>query len=167
MVHRGPLACAHPGWHSRPEERPPHRHQFQGLLSGGENWVRVLANECIKKLCPVLLPDNGSEYIIALSAGKNEGYIHLGTIKASDCFIIWAIYIPIDLYLILLVEIPQPPSRNYFKVVYYDIDLVLPGRKLPDIQAVPIRELGCVCEPTDDAAVPFLCPQRDHAHPLL
>ncbi|CAO2626117.1 Cation channel sperm-associated auxiliary subunit gamma 2 [Lemmus lemmus] len=44
------------------------------------SWVRVLANECIKKLCPVFISGNGSEYILALTTGKHEGYIHFGTI---------------------------------------------------------------------------------------
>uniref|UniRef100_A0A8C6RYX3 CATSPERG beta-propeller domain-containing protein n=1 Tax=Nannospalax galili TaxID=1026970 RepID=A0A8C6RYX3_NANGA len=44
------------------------------------NWVRVLPSECIKKLCPVFLNGNGSEYVLALTTGKNEGYVHLGTI---------------------------------------------------------------------------------------
>uniref|UniRef100_A0A8C5P1D0 CATSPERG beta-propeller domain-containing protein n=1 Tax=Jaculus jaculus TaxID=51337 RepID=A0A8C5P1D0_JACJA len=44
-------------------------------------WVRVLASECIKRLCPVYLGSNGSEYILALTTGKHEGYIHLGTIR--------------------------------------------------------------------------------------
>ncbi|XP_052567770.1 cation channel sperm-associated auxiliary subunit gamma isoform X7 [Peromyscus californicus insignis] len=47
------------------------------------SWVRVLASECIKKLCPVFVDGNGSEYILALTTGKNEGYIHIGTITAT------------------------------------------------------------------------------------
>uniref|UniRef100_A0A8C0E2C0 Cation channel sperm associated auxiliary subunit gamma n=1 Tax=Balaenoptera musculus TaxID=9771 RepID=A0A8C0E2C0_BALMU len=46
----------------------------------GEGWVRVLANECIKKLCPVHFHSNGSEYVMALTTGKHEGYVHFGTI---------------------------------------------------------------------------------------
>lgn len=48
-------------------------------------WVRVLPSECIKKLCPVYVSGNGSEYIIALTTGKNEGYIHIGTITGKVC----------------------------------------------------------------------------------
>ncbi|XP_023577323.1 cation channel sperm-associated protein subunit gamma isoform X2 [Octodon degus] len=44
------------------------------------SWVRVLATECIKRLCPVLFHSNGSEYIMALTTGKHEGYMHFGTI---------------------------------------------------------------------------------------
>uniref|UniRef100_A0A2K6S779 Cation channel sperm associated auxiliary subunit gamma n=1 Tax=Saimiri boliviensis boliviensis TaxID=39432 RepID=A0A2K6S779_SAIBB len=47
---------------------------------GSGDWVRVLASECIMKLCPAHFPDNGSEYVMALTMGKNEGFIHFGTI---------------------------------------------------------------------------------------
>uniref|UniRef100_A0A452RFK8 Cation channel sperm associated auxiliary subunit gamma n=1 Tax=Ursus americanus TaxID=9643 RepID=A0A452RFK8_URSAM len=47
---------------------------------GSGSWVRVLANECIKRLCPVHFHSNGSEYVMALTTGKREGYVHLGTI---------------------------------------------------------------------------------------
>ncbi|XP_032342029.1 cation channel sperm-associated protein subunit gamma isoform X14 [Camelus ferus] len=47
---------------------------------GSEKWVHVLDNECVKKLCPVHFHSNGSEYIMALTAGKHEGYVYLGTI---------------------------------------------------------------------------------------
>uniref|UniRef100_A0A8D2HG21 CATSPERG beta-propeller domain-containing protein n=1 Tax=Urocitellus parryii TaxID=9999 RepID=A0A8D2HG21_UROPR len=43
-------------------------------------WVRVLASECIKRLCPVYFSSNGSDHVIALTTGKHEGYLHLGTI---------------------------------------------------------------------------------------
>ncbi|PNJ06812.1 CATSPERG isoform 8, partial [Pongo abelii] len=51
---------------------------------GSGSWVRVLASECIKKLCPVYFHSNGSEYIMALTMGKHEGYVYFGTIRASD-----------------------------------------------------------------------------------
>uniref|UniRef100_A0A8C3VRC4 Cation channel sperm associated auxiliary subunit gamma n=1 Tax=Catagonus wagneri TaxID=51154 RepID=A0A8C3VRC4_9CETA len=47
---------------------------------GSGRWVRILANECIKKLCPVHFHSNGSEYVMALTTGKHEGYVHFGTI---------------------------------------------------------------------------------------
>nr|XP_013005340.1 cation channel sperm-associated protein subunit gamma isoform X7 [Cavia porcellus] len=47
------------------------------------SWVRVLTTECIKRLCPVLFHSNGSEYIMALTTGKHEGYLHFGTITAQ------------------------------------------------------------------------------------
>ncbi|KAM7339974.1 hypothetical protein ACRRTK_000589 [Alexandromys fortis] len=68
------------------------------------SWVRVLANECIKKLCPVFVSGNGSEYILALTTGKNEGYVHFGTITGSNCSINWATYIADEKVLLLLVE---------------------------------------------------------------
>uniref|UniRef100_A0A8C9P4W3 Cation channel sperm associated auxiliary subunit gamma n=1 Tax=Spermophilus dauricus TaxID=99837 RepID=A0A8C9P4W3_SPEDA len=43
-------------------------------------WVRVLASECIKRLCPVYFSSNGSDHVIALTTGKHEGYLHFGTI---------------------------------------------------------------------------------------
>ncbi|XP_042638848.1 cation channel sperm-associated protein subunit gamma [Orycteropus afer afer] len=49
-------------------------------VSNSGSWVRVLANECIQKLCPVEFHSNGSEYVMALPAGKNEGYVYFGTI---------------------------------------------------------------------------------------
>ncbi|XP_004601109.3 cation channel sperm-associated auxiliary subunit gamma [Sorex araneus] len=104
-------------------------------------WVRVLHNECIKRLCPVFFPSNGSEYIIALPSGKTEGYVHLGTIRDGHvtfeliprqrsvcemmqvlgCSITWATYISTDYYMLLLVEIPKPNSRNSFQVVHYNL----------------------------------------------
>ncbi|KAM9048351.1 cation channel sperm-associated auxiliary subunit gamma isoform 3-T3 [Megaptera novaeangliae] len=68
---------------------------------GSERWVRVLANECIKKLCPVHFHSNGSEYVMALTTGKHEGYVHFGTITVSD-------------YLVVLYTIPEfiPDARG-------------------------------------------------------
>ncbi|XP_074133514.1 cation channel sperm-associated auxiliary subunit gamma-like [Sminthopsis crassicaudata] len=43
-------------------------------------WVRVLHSRCIKKLCPVELHSNGSEYVLALAGGNEEGFFHFGTI---------------------------------------------------------------------------------------
>ncbi|XP_076787114.1 cation channel sperm-associated auxiliary subunit gamma isoform X3 [Arvicanthis niloticus] len=89
------------------------------------SWVRVLPSECIKKLCPVFVSGNGSEYILALTTGKNEGYIHIGTITeglvsfqmvpedwsvcqklpGNNCTIDWATYIADERNLLLLVKI--------------------------------------------------------------
>ncbi|XP_049477252.1 cation channel sperm-associated auxiliary subunit gamma isoform X4 [Panthera uncia] len=68
---------------------------------GSGSWVRVLANECIKKLCPVHAHGNGSEYIMALTTGKREGYVHFGTITVSN-------------YLAILYTIPEfiPDARG-------------------------------------------------------
>nr|KAF6409224.1 cation channel sperm associated auxiliary subunit gamma [Rousettus aegyptiacus] len=108
---------------------------------GSGSWVRVLATECIKKLCPVHFHSNGSEYIIALTIGKNEGYVHFGTItdgyvsfemlprqqsvceriQVFVCSINWAIYVAGDNHLLLLVEIQGFASKKYFQVVSYDL----------------------------------------------
>ncbi|XP_052055764.1 cation channel sperm-associated auxiliary subunit gamma [Apodemus sylvaticus] len=92
---------------------------------GSSRWVRVLPSECIKRLCPVYSSGNGSEYILALTTGKNEGYIHIGTITAGlvsfhmvpdgwsiceklpgkNCSIDWATYVADEWNLLLLVKI--------------------------------------------------------------
>ncbi|XP_047645862.1 cation channel sperm-associated auxiliary subunit gamma isoform X5 [Phacochoerus africanus] len=112
---------------------------------GSGRWVRILANECVKKLCPVHFHSNGSEYVMALTTGKHEGYVHFGTItdgrvsfellprqqsvcngiRASlpvvNCSITWAVFIAGDYDLLLLVEIEEPASRKYFLVVSYNL----------------------------------------------
>ncbi|XP_019521872.1 PREDICTED: cation channel sperm-associated protein subunit gamma isoform X1 [Hipposideros armiger] len=108
---------------------------------GSGNWVRVLANECIKKLCPVYFHGNGSEYIMALTTGKHEGYFHFGTItdghvsfkmlprqqsvckgiQVVTCSITWATYIAGSYNLLLLVETEDIATRKYFQVVSYDM----------------------------------------------
>ncbi|XP_042824592.1 cation channel sperm-associated protein subunit gamma isoform X4 [Panthera tigris] len=108
---------------------------------GSGSWVRVLANECIKKLCPVHAHGNGSEYIMALTTGKREGYVHFGTItdgrvsfellprqrsvceglQVVNCSIIWAVFIAGDYNLLLLVQMEDPTTRKYFQVVSYDL----------------------------------------------
>nr|XP_015104008.1 cation channel sperm-associated protein subunit gamma isoform X2 [Vicugna pacos] len=108
---------------------------------GSEKWVHVLENECVKKLCPVHFHSNGSEYIMALTAGKHEGYVYLGTItdgrvsfellprqqsvcdaiKVVNCSITWAVFVAGHYNLLLLVEIEDPSTRKYFQVVSYDL----------------------------------------------
>ncbi|XP_025770599.1 cation channel sperm-associated protein subunit gamma [Puma concolor] len=108
---------------------------------GSGSWVRVLANECIKKLCPVYAHSNGSEYVMALTTGKREGYVHFGTItdgrvsfellprqrsvceglQVMNCSIIWAVFIAGDYNLLLLVQMEDPTTRKYFQVVSYDL----------------------------------------------
>nr|XP_012630201.1 cation channel sperm-associated protein subunit gamma isoform X5 [Microcebus murinus] len=105
------------------------------------NWVRVLASECIKRLCPVHFHSNGSEYVIALTTGKNEGFVHLGTITdgrvsfkmfprhwsvceqigVDRCSIPWAEFIAGDYYLLLLVETKYPNDQRDFLMVGYSI----------------------------------------------
>ncbi|EPQ11544.1 Cation channel sperm-associated protein subunit gamma [Myotis brandtii] len=88
---------------------------------GSESWVRVLPNECIKKLCPVHFHGNGSEYIMALTIGKHEGYVHFGTITVAICSITWAVYTEINYNLLLLVEIEDTAARKYFQMVGYNL----------------------------------------------
>ncbi|XP_040489857.1 cation channel sperm-associated protein subunit gamma isoform X6 [Ursus maritimus] len=108
---------------------------------GSGSWVRVLANECIKRLCPVHFHSNGSEYVMALTTGKREGYVHLGTItdghvsfkllpkqrsvcegiQVVNCSITWAVFDAGDYNLLMLVEIQDPTTGKYFQVVSYDL----------------------------------------------
>uniref|UniRef100_A0A8C5KYQ1 Cation channel sperm-associated protein subunit gamma n=1 Tax=Jaculus jaculus TaxID=51337 RepID=A0A8C5KYQ1_JACJA len=101
-------------------------------------WVRVLASECIKRLCPVYLGSNGSEYILALTTGKHEGYIHLGTIRdgrvsfqmlpekwsvceklmVSYCSINWAVFVSDELNFLLLLETQEQNSTENMDVLY-------------------------------------------------
>uniref|UniRef100_A0A5F9D2G9 Cation channel sperm associated auxiliary subunit gamma n=1 Tax=Oryctolagus cuniculus TaxID=9986 RepID=A0A5F9D2G9_RABIT len=104
-------------------------------------WVRVLANECIKRLCPVYFHSNGSEYIMALTTGKHEGYVHFGTITdghvsfemlprhwsvcqklaVNPCFIIWAVFISDESTILLLVESEVTPIKKLHHVVSYSL----------------------------------------------
>ncbi|XP_034528351.1 cation channel sperm-associated protein subunit gamma isoform X3 [Ailuropoda melanoleuca] len=108
---------------------------------GSGSWVRVLANECIKRLCPVHFHSNGSEYVMALTTGKREGYVHFGTItdghvsfkllpkqrsvcegiQVVNCSITWAVFDAGDYNLLMLVEIQDPTTGKYFQVVSYDL----------------------------------------------
>ncbi|XP_003467194.3 cation channel sperm-associated auxiliary subunit gamma isoform X7 [Cavia porcellus] len=101
------------------------------------SWVRVLTTECIKRLCPVLFHSNGSEYIMALTTGKHEGYLHFGTItegrvsfkmlpkgrsvceliSVGNCSILWAVFVSGDYKVLLLVEI-QGHAKSFCVVSY-------------------------------------------------
>uniref|UniRef100_A0A2K5JBZ0 Cation channel sperm associated auxiliary subunit gamma n=1 Tax=Colobus angolensis palliatus TaxID=336983 RepID=A0A2K5JBZ0_COLAP len=105
-----------------------------------ESWVRVLASECIKMLCPVYFHSNGSEYIMALTTGKHEGFVHFGTIRdgqvsfemlprkwsvceqigVTTCSIIWSDYIAGEYTLLLLVESEYENASKRFQVVSYN-----------------------------------------------
>ncbi|XP_011934277.1 PREDICTED: cation channel sperm-associated protein subunit gamma isoform X1 [Cercocebus atys] len=107
---------------------------------GSGSWVRVLASECIKKLCPVYFHSNGSEYIMALTTGKHEGFVHFGTIKdgqvsfemlprqwsvceqmgVTTCSIIWSDYIAGEYTLLLLVESEYENASKRFQVASYN-----------------------------------------------
>nr|XP_048295506.1 cation channel sperm-associated auxiliary subunit gamma isoform X2 [Myodes glareolus] len=105
------------------------------------SWVRVLANECIKKLCPVYVSGNGSEYVLALTTGKHEGYVHFGTItdglvsfrmvpdgwsiceklSGLNCTITWATYIADERALLLLVKAFLTSFEDFY-LVNFNID---------------------------------------------
>lgn len=112
------------------------------ISHSSSSWVRVLASECIKKLCPVFVDGNGSEYILALTTGKNEGYIHIGTITdgrvsfkmmpeswsicdklpGSNCSINWATYIADEKNLLLLVETLSPNLVKIFYLLNFNLE---------------------------------------------
>ncbi|XP_060222575.1 cation channel sperm-associated auxiliary subunit gamma isoform X9 [Meriones unguiculatus] len=105
-------------------------------------WVRVLPTECIKKLCPVFVNGNGSEYVLALNTGIHEGYIHIGTItdglvsfqmvptgwsvcdmlSGTNCTIDWATYIADEKNLLLLLEILNENLDKVFYLLSFNLD---------------------------------------------
>ncbi|XP_051845071.1 cation channel sperm-associated auxiliary subunit gamma isoform X10 [Antechinus flavipes] len=107
-----------------------------------DSWVRVLNKRCIKKLCPVELHSNGSEYIVAVAGGNEEGFFHFGTItdatvtfkqfpvsssicdifKAPVCRIHWVTYNTEEHKFLLLMEMGQS-NQATFKIFEY---IVLP-----------------------------------------
>ncbi|XP_043849827.1 cation channel sperm-associated protein subunit gamma-like [Dromiciops gliroides] len=113
---------------------------FQGPEKGPatSNWVRVLHSRCIKKLCPVELHSNGSEYVLALAGGNEEGFFHFGTItdgkvtfkrmpnmrstcdfqKAPECWLHWVVYNMEDDTFFLLMEFAQG-NKTRFQVLKY------------------------------------------------
>ncbi|KAL1769375.1 cation channel sperm-associated protein subunit gamma isoform X3 [Sigmodon hispidus] len=122
------------------------------ISHSSSNWVRVLASECIKKLCPVFVNGNGSEYILALTSGKHEGYIHIGTITdglvsfrmvpdgwsmcdklpGSNCSINWATYITDEGNLLLLVETISVQTK-----FFYLLNFNLATQKLDVLYTLP------------------------------
>uniref|UniRef100_A0A4X2LSQ2 Cation channel sperm associated auxiliary subunit gamma n=1 Tax=Vombatus ursinus TaxID=29139 RepID=A0A4X2LSQ2_VOMUR len=97
-------------------------------LSPG-NWIQVLHKRCIKKLCPVELPGNGSEHVLALAGGNEEGFFYLGTITGSlpqlpfsekrfPCSLHWVIYDTHDNIFFLLVELGKE-GHTTFNIVEY------------------------------------------------
>ena len=91
--------------------------------------VRVLANECIKKLCPVYAHSNGSVYVMALTTGKREGYVHFGTITGKG----WGLWRPKGpVHTLASVRIPTSrahPSPGAF-------------RRGPRLEVVPVSGNG-------------------------
>ncbi|XP_060222576.1 cation channel sperm-associated auxiliary subunit gamma isoform X10 [Meriones unguiculatus] len=107
-------------------------------------WVRVLPTECIKKLCPVFVNGNGSEYVLALNTGIHEGYIHIGTItdglvsfqmvptgwsvcdmlSGTNCTIDWATYIADEKNLLLLLEILNENLDKVFYLLSFNLAII-------------------------------------------
>ncbi|XP_074075139.1 cation channel sperm-associated auxiliary subunit gamma-like isoform X2 [Macrotis lagotis] len=103
-----------------------------------QNWVRVLYNRCIKRLCPVELPGNGSEYILALAGGNEEGIFFFGTItdatvsfqqlpvsnsicemfQVSECLLHWVIYNTEDYTFLLLLEFSYAGKKTFMLFEY-------------------------------------------------
>ncbi|XP_074075142.1 cation channel sperm-associated auxiliary subunit gamma-like isoform X2 [Macrotis lagotis] len=112
-----------------------------GNTRSTKNWVRVLHSRCIKKLCPVEHPNNGSEYILALAGGDEEGFFHLGTItdgsvtfkrmpymkslcdiqQAPKCWLHWVLYITEEQSFLLLMEFAQG-NKTRFQILKYSPD---------------------------------------------
>ncbi|XP_043849826.1 cation channel sperm-associated protein subunit gamma-like [Dromiciops gliroides] len=97
------------------------------------NWVQVLHKRCIKKLCPVEFPSNGSEYVLALAGGNEEGIFFFGTItdgtvtfkalpasssicdvlKAPKCYLHWVVYNTDDYTFLLLMELGKGNQMEF------------------------------------------------------
>nr|XP_020834316.1 cation channel sperm-associated protein subunit gamma isoform X3 [Phascolarctos cinereus] len=102
------------------------------------NWIQVLHKRCIKKLCPVELHGNGSEHILALAGGNEEGFFYLGTIKDATvtfkqlplsssicatfqdpkCSLHWVIYDVHEDIFLLLMELGKE-GHTTFSIVQY------------------------------------------------
>ncbi|XP_027711281.1 cation channel sperm-associated protein subunit gamma-like [Vombatus ursinus] len=113
---------------------------FNGPAKGPStsNWVQVLHSHCIKKLCPVEFHSNGSEYILALAGGDQEGFFHFGIItdgkvtfrrmpkmrsmcaiqKAPECWLHWVVYDMKENTFLLLMEFPQG-NKTHFQILQY------------------------------------------------
>ncbi|XP_065277157.1 cation channel sperm-associated auxiliary subunit gamma [Emys orbicularis] len=110
-------------------------------VPGSSLWTRVLNNICVSRLNPVHFPHNGSEYVIALGAGVQEGEFFLGTIRDGvvqfpeshargrktvcehlkiSCTILWAVYITEEEVIVLLVEGKKKNSESDYYLMAYD-----------------------------------------------
>ncbi|XP_029769057.1 cation channel sperm-associated protein subunit gamma [Terrapene carolina triunguis] len=87
-------------------------------VPGSGLWTRVLNNICVSQLNPVHFPHNGSEYVIALGAGLQEGEFFLGTIRGMTCGPDhspqeWCWFTPAeDLTLYGVVQFPESHARG-------------------------------------------------------
>ncbi|XP_056652137.1 cation channel sperm-associated auxiliary subunit gamma-like isoform X2 [Monodelphis domestica] len=107
-------------------------------IPGSSNWVRVLHNRCIKRLCPVETPVNGSEYVLALTGGNEEGFFFLGIItdgtvefkkfplekslcqyfKVDSCKLHWVVYNTAKNCFMLLMEFKQNKVKETWLLQY-------------------------------------------------
>ncbi|XP_065427411.1 cation channel sperm-associated auxiliary subunit gamma isoform X1 [Chrysemys picta bellii] len=108
---------------------------------GSSLWTRVLNNICVSQLNPVHFPHNGSEYVIALGGGLQEGKFFLGTIRDGvvqfreshgrgrktvcehlkiSCTILWAVYITEEEMIVLLVKGKKKNSESDYYLMAYD-----------------------------------------------
>ncbi|XP_044844968.1 cation channel sperm-associated protein subunit gamma isoform X3 [Mauremys mutica] len=110
-------------------------------VPGSGLWTRVLNNICVSRLNPVPFPHNGSEFVIALGGGVQEGEFFLGTIRDGavrfpeshakgrktvcehlniSCAILWAVYITEKEVIVLLVEGKKKSSKSDYYIMAYD-----------------------------------------------
>ncbi|TFJ99430.1 vacuolar fusion protein MON1-like protein A [Platysternon megacephalum] len=110
-------------------------------VPGSGLWTRVLNNICVSQLNPVHFPHNGSEYVIALGGGVQEGEFFLGTIRDGvvqfpeshargrktvcehlkiSCTILWAVYITEKEMIVLLVEGKKKSNESDYYIMAYD-----------------------------------------------
>uniref|UniRef100_A0A674IB32 Cation channel sperm associated auxiliary subunit gamma n=1 Tax=Terrapene triunguis TaxID=2587831 RepID=A0A674IB32_9SAUR len=108
-------------------------------VPGSGLWTRVLNNICVSQLNPVHFPHNGSEYVIALGAGLQEGEFFLGTIRGMtfcclslslsplsvSCTILWAVYITEEEMIVLLVKGKKKNSFSHFSSADTDKGFVM------------------------------------------
>ncbi|XP_053253725.1 cation channel sperm-associated auxiliary subunit gamma isoform X2 [Podarcis raffonei] len=110
--------------------------------SGSELWTRILNHVCVRTLNPVFFPMNGSEFVIALGGGWQEGEFFLITVRdgivkasgslrekeetvcdfvrASACSIKWATYSLADNRIYLLVH---ETGTDKHTIVVYLLDI--------------------------------------------
>uniref|UniRef100_A0A8C0IM32 Cation channel sperm associated auxiliary subunit gamma n=1 Tax=Chelonoidis abingdonii TaxID=106734 RepID=A0A8C0IM32_CHEAB len=100
-------------------------------VPGSGLWTRVLNNICVSRLNPVHFPHNGSEFVIALGGGVQEGEFFLGTIRGMtfcclslslsplsvSCVILWAVYITEEEVIVLLVEGKKKSSKSDYYIM--------------------------------------------------
>ncbi|KAL8219889.1 UNVERIFIED_CONTAM: hypothetical protein K2H54_035646 [Gekko kuhli] len=106
--------------------------------SGSELWTRILAKQCVRKLNPVDLTKNNTEYVIALGGGWHEGEFFLITVSdgivkhakssrksactilGSRCILNWVMYDTEKNCFFLLVQTNLESNASaYFIMAYH------------------------------------------------